>query len=163
MKKANGYKTAAHVKGRRMGAVERALRLADHDATIPPPTDDFFASVFKAIKAFSGAKLRGSCADGGPTADLILELLSDRPLSRGDRRSLANLLAGELNSSGRPRAKAAELRAYVELLDEAKRNFPGKAAAERAAKWAARDLRALNRSPSTIMRDMERKRSYWAI
>lgn len=159
----NGYKTAPFVAGKRMGAVERALRLASHDVTIPAPADDFFSSIVKAIKAFNGAKLRTACADGGPTADLILNLLSERPLSSGDRRSLAHLLAGELNSAGRPRDKVADVRAYVELLDEAKRKFPGKAAAERAAKWAARDPRARNKSPSTIERDLERKRSYWAV
>lgn len=163
MKKANGYKTAPFATSKRMGTVERALRLANHDVTITDPADDFFRAVVKAIKAFNGAKLRAACMDGGPTADLLLHLLSERPLTRGDRRSLAHLLAGELNSAGRPRDKAADIRAYVELLDEAKRKFPGKAAVERAAKWAAGDPRARNKSPSTIQRDMERKRSYWAL
>ncbi|WP_445215738.1 hypothetical protein ACKWRH_25315 [Bradyrhizobium sp. Pa8] len=166
MKKANGYKTAPFAAGKRMGAVERALRLAGYDAAIPLPSDDFFGAVVKATKAFGGAKLRAACGEDGPTVDLILWLLSDRPLNQGDRRSLATLLAGELNSAGRPRAKASSLRNYVELLTEAKqkrREFSGKDAGERAAKWAARDPRALNKSASTIARDMERKRSYWDL
>lgn len=162
MKKANGYKTTPFVAGKHMGKVEKALRLANHDVTITSPDDDFFGSVVKAIKAFNGAKLRAACADDGPTSDLILQLLSERPLSRGDRRSLAYLLAGELNSAGRPRAKVGDVRAYVELLDEAKRKFSSKDAGERA-KWASRDPRALNKSASTIARDMERKRSYWDV
>ncbi|MFK4382518.1 hypothetical protein [Bradyrhizobium sp. USDA 223] len=163
MSKSNGYKTAPFVVGKRLGTVEKALRLANHDITITAPDDDFFGSIVKAIKAFNGAKLRAACDDGGPTADLILQLLSERPLSRGDRRSLANLLAGELNSAGRPRDKVADVRAYVALLDEAKRKFPGTAARNRAAEWAAGDPRGRNKSPSTIARDMERKRSYWGV
>jgi hypothetical protein len=163
--KANGYKTTPWTKGKRMSAVEKELRLANYDVTIPHPNDDFFEAVFNAIEGFRGAELRAACVDGGPTADLILWLLSERPLSPGDRRSLANLLTGELHSTGRPRSNARADRQDAELIADARR---WKAANRKAgmttidaewnaAKQAAKDPRARKRSVETLRRAMQSK------
>lgn len=166
--KASGHKTTTFGNGKTIGAVEKALRIANADISIPNSNDDFFETVCSAIPAFNGAKLRAACNGGGATVDLILWLLSDRPLSSGDRRSLANLLAGELHSTGRKPLKAAKIRTYVDLLDETRarikrREFSGADKLHEAAKCAAKDPRAGRRRASTIERDMGRNRSYWGL
>jgi hypothetical protein len=145
------------------GAVESALRLAWLEAGISEDTE-FFQAARKARKVFNGAKMRAASADGGATVDLILWLLSERPLGRGERLTLAELLGGQMNLTGRPPTKAANRQAYRDLIVEAKayRSEQRKSglswdnATEAAAKRAAQDPRARNKSPSTIERDLDR-------
>lgn len=116
-----------------------------------------------AKRALQGAKLRKAAADG-VTADLILWLLSDRPLDRGARRELASLLSGEMHTTGRPTTKAHNRHGYRELIKEAKarwkqaveRETPRDDAMTEAAEWAARDVRAGNKAISTIRRAMQK-------
>ena len=124
---------------------------------------EFVYAVRAAKRALQGAKLRKAAADG-VTTDLILWLLSDRPLDRGARRELASLLSGEMHTTGRPTTKAHNRHGYRELIKEAKarwkqaveRETPRDDAMAEAAEWAARDVRAGNKAISTIRRAMQK-------
>ena len=148
-----------------MTSVKKALEAARQDIATSGSIE-FFHAVYRARKAF-GSRLR-KAANDGITTDLILIILSGSPLSAADRLTLAELLAGELNTMGRPVTPLAERQAYRELLDEARQMKRGLVArgtksvtAEwEAAAWAAGDPRARGLSADTIKSDLTRRR--WA-
>ena len=125
--------------------------------------DEFAASVRAAIPAFTGAKLR-KAAHTGATANLIAWLVSDKPLGRGDRVFLAELLAGELHVTGRPaktllqnqedRALAKDaLARREELIANGSKAVDAEG---EAAEWFAQnDPRARGRAEGTIVRLMQ--------
>jgi hypothetical protein len=125
---------------------------------------EFYRAAMKASKAFGGATLRRSCANDGPTRDLIMWLLSGRPIGAAERRTLAGLLSGEMNLVGRSPTKAAIRQVDRELIRDARhvrvelRDTGMKAvdAEWEAAERAARDPRSRGRSPSTLRGEMQR-------
>jgi hypothetical protein len=122
-------------------------------------------AVREAAHAFRGTELRRA-ADRGATTALLDWILSDAPFGRGERILLAELMAGEIGTNGRPRIKAAAAQAYravIALARQHKRNQieAGEHHPIEAAETAAELVRGMKasrgKSSKTIQRDMQRK------
>lgn len=136
---------------------------------------DFSRAVRSAAKALHGAELRKAAnpkegetpdPDKHATIDLIRRLRSpDFSCGPGECEMLADLLSGELCTTGRPPHKAEDRKGYQQLLVEAKalaktlgkvgRNYAESLV--EAAETLQTDKRAGNRAVSTIVRDMQDK------
>jgi hypothetical protein len=152
-----------------MSIVKQVLQEASCEAI--GGNEDFSHVVRAAVGAFEGAKLR-TAAENGVTASLILWLLSDRPLDRGDRILLATLLAGEMHPTGR-RTKTLEenqddralafdaLTRKYELVAKGSKAIDAEG---EAAEWfAGNDPRARGRTDETIRRLMQDAAPAWRV
>lgn len=127
--------------------------------------DRFETAAREAAKAFCGAKLRRSCVDGPTTAIVDLLLSPDAEVGPAERRTLARLLSGRFNETGRPATKRTTRQTDMELINDARRwrddlRQSGMKAVDaewEAAERAARDPRSRGRSPSTLRGEMQRK------
>jgi hypothetical protein len=142
--------------------VEKALYEARNEPFAAEDTDDNFLKAVLAVRdAVNGQKLRDAAK--GASSELILRLLAETPLTRNERVTLAELLAGVLNRAGTPMEKAEDAEAYRRLVVDANAKFRHMRAAGvetyearvLAAEWAANQPAAKDKSASTIERDMQ--------
>ena len=141
------------------GKVEQALDKARRE--IVAEDKEFFNAAMAARKVFNGEQLRK--ASETISAELILWLLSDKALDRGERRALAQLLAGELHTRGARVKKGDDKRAYWELMAEIKAAHSEghrTKTKRQLIELALSDPRAKGKGRATLLRDWDLKNPY---